>query len=85
MLDEVVMSVGQPAAPPPSLARSLVVVVMKGWGWGLLRLLWGLVSHSALPNSWWMIFKTQRVFMHLSLSPFLQYVSESESLSSSSL
>lgn len=32
MLDEVVMSVGQPAEPPPSLARSLVVVVMKGWG-----------------------------------------------------
>lgn len=30
VLDEVVMSVGQPAAPPPSLARSLVVVVMKG-------------------------------------------------------
>lgn len=32
MLDEVVMSVGQPAEPPHSLARSLVVVVMKGWG-----------------------------------------------------
>lgn len=37
MLDEVVMSVGQPAAPPPSLARSLGVVVMKGWGGGTLK------------------------------------------------
>lgn len=47
VLDEVGMSVGQPAAPPPSLVL---------WSGGLLRLLWRLLSSSALPSWRWVIF-----------------------------
>lgn len=62
-LDEVGMSVGQPAAPPPS--------------GGLLRLLWGLVSHSALQSLRWVIFfKTQCVCVYA-------FIASSPSLSTS--
>lgn len=74
MLDEVWMSVGQPAALPPSLAL--------WWGGergGTLKAPVGAFLSSALPSWRWVIFKTQCVCLCIcrSLLPF----STSQSLS----
>lgn len=69
-LDEVGMSVDQPAAPPRSLA-----LYSAGVGGGHLRLLWGLFSSSALPSWRWVIFKTQCVCVYALLYSSIPSVS----------
>lgn len=78
------MSVGQPAAPPPSL---LLSCCSGGGGAGALKAPVGAHLFFCPPKLTVGNFLRHRVCVltHFSLPPVLQYVSESESLSSSSL